>query len=123
MKTRTPVLMKAASNDALDGVVAAPKHHRLLFENDRVRVIESRIRVGERTPPHTHLHQRVMYTVSGSSFVRRDEGGRVIEAPLVRDGSTDEPRVMWAGPTDLHTIENTGSDDLVVIAVEVRCDE
>jgi|RifCSP13_1_1023834.scaffolds.fasta_scaffold183344_2 hypothetical protein len=25
----------------LDGVVAAPEHHRVLFENDRVRVVET----------------------------------------------------------------------------------
>lgn len=27
----------------LDGVVAAPEHHRILFENDRIRVVETSI--------------------------------------------------------------------------------
>lgn len=26
----------------LDAVIAAPKHHRLLFENDRVRILDTR---------------------------------------------------------------------------------
>ena len=107
--------------EGLDGVLAAPAHHRLLFENDVVRVVESVIAVGERTPLHTHQHYRVMYAMSGTSFARRDEGGAVIESTNIADGAA-EGRVMWAGPTDLHTIENTGDEDLVVIAVEVRCD-
>jgi hypothetical protein len=29
--------------DSLDAVVAAPKHHQLVLENDRVRVLDTRI--------------------------------------------------------------------------------
>jgi uncharacterized RmlC-like cupin family protein len=109
------------SGDEFDGVIVAPAHHRVLFENDVVRVIESTIPAGERTPLHTHL-QRVIYAVSGSSFIRRNEHGAIIEATRLADGPADTPRVMWAGPTELHTIENTGSDDFTAIAVEVKCD-
>ena len=38
----------------LDALVAAPKHHRLLFENDRVRVLDTRIAPGDTVPLHTH---------------------------------------------------------------------
>jgi hypothetical protein len=41
--------------DELDGPVAAPDHHKVLFENDRVRVLETVIRPGDRTPMHMHL--------------------------------------------------------------------
>ena len=110
-----------ASVDVMDGVTAAPLHHRVLFENGVVRVIESVIRVGERTPPHTHPHPRVMLALSGSTFVRRNPDGVVLEDSRVERGSSDQSSVMWAGPTKLHTIENTGEEDLVVIAVEVLC--
>jgi len=33
----------------LDGPIAAPDQHRVIFENDRVRVLETTIRAGE--PP------------------------------------------------------------------------
>ena len=108
-------------DEELDGVLAAPAHHQVLFENQFVRVIESVIQVGERTPLHTHPHNRVMFVVSGTSFARRDERGAVIESTRLAD-DTAERRIMWAGPTELHTIENTGDRDLVVIAVEVRCE-
>lgn len=107
--------------DAMDGVTAAPRHHRVLFENGIVRVVEAVIRVGESTPPHTHPHPRVMLALSGSTFVRRNPDGVVIEDSRVERATSDQSSVMWAGPTQLHTIENTGKDDLVVIALEVLC--
>jgi predicted metal-dependent enzyme (double-stranded beta helix superfamily) len=40
--------------DSLDALVAAPDHHTLLLENDRVRVLITRIAPGDITPIHTH---------------------------------------------------------------------
>ena len=40
--------------DSLDALTAAPESHRLLFENDAVRVLETRIAPGETTLLHTH---------------------------------------------------------------------
>jgi hypothetical protein len=40
--------------DSLDAMVAAPEHHGLLLENERVRILDSLIKPGERVPLHTH---------------------------------------------------------------------
>lgn len=37
-----------------DALAAAPLHHKLLFENDQVRVLDTRITPGETTALHTH---------------------------------------------------------------------
>jgi hypothetical protein len=37
----------------LDGVIADPDHHAVIFENDMVRVLETTIRAGDVTPLHT----------------------------------------------------------------------
>lgn len=55
----------------LDALVAAPAHHRLLLENSRVRVLDTQIAPGQRTPVHTHQWPAVHYVLSGSAFVRR----------------------------------------------------
>ena len=105
--------------EELDGVVAAPGHHRVLFENERVRVLETTIRAGDITPVHTHLNPHVMYVVSGSQFVRRDEHG----VTMVDTGADPDwvmPQVLFSEGTPRHTIENTGLDDLVVIGVELK---
>ena len=38
----------------LDAVVAAPKNHRVLFENDNLRVLEVILEPGEEEPVHHH---------------------------------------------------------------------
>jgi hypothetical protein len=51
---------KHASSDpstwdlALDAVVAAPANHRVLFENDRLRVLEVTLEPDEEEPVHHH---------------------------------------------------------------------
>jgi hypothetical protein len=52
--------------------------NQVMFENDEVRVLEIRIVVGETTPLHTHLAPTVLYKLSGSHFVRRDEHGATL---------------------------------------------
>ena len=106
-------------DDDLDGVVAAPGNHKVLFENDDVRVLETTIVAGEITPLHTHLAPTVLYVLSGSHFIRRDEhGGTMFDTRA--DPAFVLPRVQFAASTPSHTIENTGDDDLVVIGVELK---
>ena len=111
--------MKQESAD-LDGVVAAPEHHRVLFENDRVRAVETSIPVGGITAVHTHLAPAVQYVISGSHFVRRDPSGEVLMDTRKTDPPFVWPRVMWSESNPAHTLENTGDQDLVVISVELR---
>lgn len=102
----------------LDALVAAPKQHRLLLENDRVRVLDTRIEPGERTPVHTHQWPAVHSIVSWSAFVRRDGDGVVL---VNTRGSADPaPAVLWGEPLGPHSLENVGPTPLHVISVELK---
>ena len=103
----------------LDGVLAAPDHHKVLFENEAVRVLETTIRAGDITPVHHHLATTVSYVVSGSHFVRRDPAGAVL-LDTRADPEFVLPRVLYATGIPDHTLENTGTDDLIVIGVELK---
>lgn len=103
----------------LDGIVHDPEHHRVMFENDEARVIETVVRAGDTTPVHTHP-RTVMYVVSGSQFVRRDAEGNVMVDTRDRGPSFEMPRVLWSDGTPPHTIENPSDTDLVVIGVELK---
>lgn len=105
--------------DDLDGAVAAPDHHKVLFENDEVRVLETTIRAGDITPLHTHLAPTVLYVVSGSHFIRRAEDGSTLLDTRATVGFV-VPKVSFSPPTPRHTLENIGEDDLVVIGVELK---
>jgi hypothetical protein len=105
--------------DELDGVIAAPGIHAVLFENDEVRVVETKIAVGERTPLHTHLAPTVNYVISGSHFVRRNEAGEVVLDTRAVPGFV-MPRVLWSDSLGRHTLENSGDDPIVIIGVELK---
>ena len=64
--------------EELDAIIAAPRHHTLLFENDAVRVLDTRIAPGETVPLHTHRWPSALYLVNWSDFVRRDGAGTVL---------------------------------------------
>lgn len=101
----------------LDALIAAPKQHRLLLENERVRVLDTEIAPGERTPLHTHCWPAVHYIVSWSDFVRRDSD----DATLV-DTRGREPvsGALWGAPLGPHSLENVGSSPIRVISVEIK---
>lgn len=109
----------ANTGDTLDGPVAAPAHHQVVFENDHVRILDTRIPAGETAPLHTHLTPHVMIIRSGSHFVRRDEGGDALLDTRARDGFA-MPDYLWSDGTPAHTLENTGTDDLELWSVELK---
>ena len=102
----------------MEGLIAAPKQHHLLFENDRVRVIDTRIHPGAKTPVHTHRWPGVYYTLQFSHFVRRDAQDNVLfDTRTVADHS--DP-TAFLEPLTPHTVENVGDVDLHVVSVEVK---
>jgi hypothetical protein len=101
----------------LDALVAAPRHHRLLLENDRVRVLDTEIGPGDRTPVHTHRWPAVHYVVSWSDFVRRDAGGATL---VDTRGGAPASGALWGPPLGPHSLENVGAGPIRVISVEVK---
>jgi len=103
----------------LDALVAAPAHHRVVLENATVRVLDTRIEPGDRTPVHTHHWPAAHYILSWSSFVRRDADGAVLLDTRV-SGPHTAPAVLWGEPLGPHSLENVGPAPLHVISVEVK---
>jgi beta-alanine degradation protein BauB len=94
-----------------DPVSSNPDHYKIVFENDRVRVLEYTDSPGDRTTPHAHPDS-VMYTLS--DFRRRlvsSEGEREVEMPAGLTG--------WL-PAQEHYGENIGETPTHVIFVELK---
>jgi hypothetical protein len=105
---------------ALDALVAAPAHHTLLFENEHVRVLDTRIIPGDRTPVHTHRWPAALYILSWSPFVRYDaEGGVLLDSREIPALSAPPP-VVWSAPLPPHALENVGEVDMHVISFEAK---
>lgn len=104
---------------SLDAMTAAPHHHQVLLENERVRVLDTRLGPGERTPVHTHQWPAALYVLSWSEFVRYDPEGRV----LMESRNIARPRIgsaIWASPLPPHYVQNIGDTELHIIAVELK---
>jgi quercetin dioxygenase-like cupin family protein len=106
--------------DELDALVAAPAHHTLLLENERVRVLETRIPAGETTAVHTHRWPNVQYVMSSPDLVRRDGEGIVLLDTRSAERRNQAPVTHWSEPLPPHSIENVGETDLRVIMVELK---
>ena len=103
----------------LDAMISAPDHNDVLFENDQVRILDTRLPAGQRTPVHAHEWPAALYILSWSDFVRRDDEGTILADS--RDLSPPPPGSgFWIEPLPPHSVENVGSSDLHIIAVEVK---
>ncbi|MBX3353932.1 MAG: hypothetical protein KF684_13455 [Phycisphaeraceae bacterium] len=104
----------------LDAVVAAPRHHRLLLENDRVRVLDTIINPGEVVPLHTHRWPAAYYILSSGDFVRRDASGVVTLDSRELSEQAAPGSALWSSALGPHTLENVGQSVIHVISVEVK---
>ena len=101
----------------LDAVMAAPKHHQLVFENDRVRVLNTVIPAGDTVPVHTHRWPAVYYTIERAHFIRRDAEGRILfdsrNAPPMAPANFIESLPP-------HSIENVGETTIRLVSFELK---
>jgi beta-alanine degradation protein BauB len=95
----------------LDPVRTDPDHYKVVYENDRVRVLEYTDQPGDRTTVHDHPDS-VMYALS--SFRRRLHSG-----PLHRDVEIAAGTTVWV-PAQQHRGENIGETPSHSIFVELK---
>jgi hypothetical protein len=104
--------------DELDAVIAAPKHHILMLESDQVRLLDTRIPVGDVVPIHTHRWPAVYYTLNFSHFIRRDGEGKVLfDSRALANPLPPAARLDSLPP---HSIENVGDGEIRLISVEMK---
>jgi hypothetical protein len=95
----------------VDPAVTDPALYKVVFENERVRVLEYHDRPGDKTHPHQHPDS-VMITLSG--FQRRiSAGGRLVDVEIPAG------QVRWVGAQE-HSGENTGTTETRTIFVELK---
>jgi beta-alanine degradation protein BauB len=96
---------------SLDPVETNPEHYKVVYENDRVRVLQYTDQPGDRTTTHEHPDS-VMYALS--SFRRRLYSGK-----LHRDVEISAGTTVWV-PAQQHYGENIGDTPSHSIFVELK---
>ena len=79
---------------AFDAVVAAPKHHRVLFENESLRVLEVTLEPEDEEPVHHHRWPSVFVfdQVRGRSTIIAPDGTQLPAQPRRHQGDRDVER-------------------------------
>jgi quercetin dioxygenase-like cupin family protein len=110
-------LLLAASNPFLEGqdpLIAAPEHFKLSFENEKVRVVELRVRPGAKVPLHSHP-ARFTYVLASAKVKTAFADGRekIEERPI---GASN-----WGEPVAPHTHENIGATEYRLLIYYPKC--
>ena len=97
---------------AQDPVAVDPKHHKVEFENDQVRVLRITFDPGEKAPMHEHPCAIAVGIREGAlEFAYSDGTSRLAE---IKQG-----QVLVTKPTK-HQVENKGDKPLEVVFVEMK---
>lgn len=95
-----------------DPVAISPQIYSVLLENDRVRVLDIRLKPGAKSPMHSHPTYLIYSLSAGKTkFTFPDGTSRVID---LKPG-----HVVWS-EAESHAAENVGDSELHVINVEMK---
>jgi beta-alanine degradation protein BauB len=96
-----------------DVMIAASKAYGLLLENDKVRVLEVRLKPGQKAPMHNHPNAHVVYVKNDARFKLSFPDGK----NSVFDMKAGQTLFIEAGP---HETENIGTTDGHNLVVEIK---
>jgi quercetin dioxygenase-like cupin family protein len=97
---------------AEDAVQAAGNVYRVLFENDRVRLLEARMSPGDSSSLHSHPDYLV-YGLDDGEVRFGSSSGETQDVPMVAG------EVMWREAEE-HTAENVGASDVRALLFELK---
>ncbi len=95
-----------------DGVSADPKHYKVEFENDKVRVLRINYGSHEKSVMHTHPNGVGVFLVDASGRFTYPDG-------KTEDIEMKAGQAMWFPPVE-HNPENTGERPISLIFVELK---
>lgn len=106
--------------DSSDALVAAPGNHTVLFENERVRVVQTMILPGDATPVHTHRWPSVLFVFACSDLVRLDERGNVLMDTREAGRGLKLHSPVWQEALPPHSVKNVGGAEFRGVQVELK---
>lgn len=125
-KKSTQALLYKTGNPAdwpkdQDAVISAKKNHKVLLENDSVRVLEVTILPSEIEAVHHHQWPSVLYIMEAGDFIDRDGEGNVILDTRKLSSPLKFPLTMWKSPEAPHSVENLSKTKAIrLVRVEIK---
>jgi len=105
----------------LDAVVAAPENHKILMENEKVRVLEVTLLPGKIEEVHHHRWPSVLYIQEAGDFIDYDGDGDIIMDSREIKPALKFPMTMWKEAEGPHSVENLSKTITIrLIRVEMK---
>lgn len=95
----------------IDAIQVDPAHHRVLFENNQVRVVRWTVAIRDKTLHHSHP--------DSVNVNLTDYNGRVIKQEGTSEVHDKAGSVMWR-PAVIHMVENIGNEAMEGLIVEPK---
>lgn len=104
-----------------DAVIAAPDNHKILLENDKVRMLEVTLLPGQKEPVHHHQWPSVLYIQTAGHFIDYDGVGNIIFDTRILKTPLTFPMAMYKEPEAPHAVENLSKTIVIkLIRVEMK---
>ncbi len=117
------LLMMQATPASFDAVAAAPKSHRVLLEDDEIRVLRVEVAPGVTEPVHDHRWPSVMYFEQPQPITYityKLINGKPIEAERIDAPAFATSQTVRGEPEGLHAVKNRGQAPFVAIRIEFK---
>jgi hypothetical protein len=95
----------ATKPDALDAVEIAPDTHKVLIDNDAIRILDVRLPAGAKEPEHSHVWPAILI----------EDTPRPGAPPEVRNFKS-----RWQGAQARHQDDNTGKSPVHYLRIELK---
>jgi quercetin dioxygenase-like cupin family protein len=108
----TALVVVAADSPTTDPVKLSPQDYTVRLENERVRVLEWRLKPGGKEPMHSHP-DGVVIVLADATLKTTGPGGKSTTHAAING------EVQW-GPAVSHAIENVGNTEAHSLLVELK---
>ena len=95
-----------------DPVKLSPQYYKVLLDNDEVRVLEFHFKPGEKEPMHSHP-RGIVYSLADARIKVSFPDGKTEES-AIKNGEA-----RWRDAVT-HAVENIGTTEAHVVAVELK---
>jgi len=100
---------------------AAPEHHKPVFENEFVLVLDVSIPAGATVPAHVHPWPAVFITLQPAHLIFRNLAAEVVRDVRAPVAPTDEPKVEWREPdSEPASVTNVDSVAMRALRIELK---
>ena len=117
---RSPAGKPCEWPDSLDAVAAAPNNHKVVIENDRVRVLDVTVAPGEMENLHAHCRSSVMYLMYEGIYKDYGPNGELVAEAKEAAPAEQFPMTLWLDPQGPHRVHNLDPKPVRLLRVELK---